>query len=67
MPTGSSPITNALGAAGHYSFNWSDKDFRPPEANNFIYRGRLAGVYVYSTGSPPGGGATDIVIIGTIS
>ena len=28
-----------------------------------LYRGRLAGNYVYSTSGPPGGGATDIVII----
>lgn len=29
-----------------------------------IYRGILAGSYVYSIGSPPGGGATFITIIG---
>jgi hypothetical protein len=30
-----------------------------------LYRGFLSGSYVYSVGSPPGGGATDIVIVNT--
>lgn len=30
-----------------------------------LYRGRLSGSFVYSVGSPPGGGATDIVIVNT--
>lgn len=28
-----------------------------------LFRGRLAGNYIYSIGTVPGGGATDIVII----
>ena len=31
-----------------------------------VYRGLLASAYVYSTGSPPGGGATNIVIVGYV-
>jgi hypothetical protein len=29
-----------------------------------LYRGFLLGEYVYSLGSPPGGGATDIIFVG---
>lgn len=28
-----------------------------------VFRGKIGATYVYSTGTPPGGGATDIVII----
>ena len=47
--------------------NWTQKDIAVSGSVStvqYIYRGRLAGNYVYSTGSPPGGGATDIVVIG---
>lgn len=35
-----------------------------PDVSQPIYRGLVGSVYVYSIGSPPGGGAIDIVIIG---
>lgn len=31
-----------------------------------VFRGLLGAAYVYATGSPPGGGATNIVIIGYV-
>jgi len=35
-----------------------------PDVSRPIYRGLVGSVYVYSLDSPPGGGATDIIIIG---
>ncbi|MFA6049666.1 MAG: hypothetical protein WC761_00445 [Candidatus Paceibacterota bacterium] len=64
--------TNAAGTYYYNSHTLAAQDFSivTPAASaattSAIYRGRLAGNYVYSTGTPPGGGATDIVIIGYI-
>ena len=33
--------------------------------SNVVYRGKVGLVYVYSVGSPPGGGATEITVVGT--
>lgn len=35
-------------------------------ATQYVYRGRIGSVYIYSIGSIPGGGATDIIIVGTV-
>jgi len=34
-------------------------------ATQTVYRGKVGTAYVYSVGSPPGGGAVDIVIVGS--
>jgi len=36
------------------------------QTTQFVYRGRIGATYVYSIGSPPGGGAVDIVIVGQV-
>lgn len=65
--------TNTRGTYYYNSHTPAAQDFSivAPEAaaaasTSAIYRGRLGANYVYSTGTPPGGGATDIVIIGYI-
>jgi hypothetical protein len=32
----------------------------------YVYRGTLGSTYVYSIGIPPGGGATDVIIVGSV-
>jgi hypothetical protein len=53
---------------------WGMGNFLSPALGNYssptvqvsqpIYRGYISGNYVYSTGTPPGGGAINIVVVG---